>query len=591
MELAVSGSCSAYSSSKLPAPSCRGTMESHAPPERISVPTVPHRRRPGKNTLPDQRTLLTWLFAGRLVLATGALLWAALVWTERPQESFIVSIAVVFALVFTGYGAWAVFLLNRKAGNTFFLIQAMVDLGLVTTVVHFVGQPQSAFPALYALVVVAYALLMPPVWVSVTAGLAAVLYLGDTIWNHGFGLDTATWAQIVVYNLVFAIVAVLGHRLREAGMEQATLATELQRVRLEADDILRNIRSGVLTVDGVGRLAFINPTAERLLDLDGEALIGRPVLDHLKTRSSELWAAAVAGIRNGRKISRGEGMVVQGGGRMFPIGLSTTTFRQEAQEAPSVTAIFTDISDLKEVQELHMRAERLEAVAELSASLAHEIRNPLASIRSSVEQLARSKHADEDERFLSGLIVRESDRLSRLLSEFLDFARVRATQFVPLDLHSVIVAVVRLIRAHPDCRPDAAITVEGEHTVLEGDEDLLHRVIANLVLNAVQAARGPIRITVTVTAVQAADIPHGTNLEHAVRLQVKDNGPGIPEEVRERLFQPFVSGRSGGSGLGLAIVQRAVEAHRGLVLVDSGPASGTTFTIFLPAKMIAEDAA
>jgi two-component system, NtrC family, sensor histidine kinase PilS len=566
-------------------------MESHAPSGRISVPTIPNRRRPGKNTLPDQRTLLTWLFAGRLVLATGVLLWAGLVWTERPQESFIVSVAVVFALVFTGYGAGTVFLLHRKPGNAFFLIQALLDLGLVTTVVHFAGQPQSAFPALYVLVVAAYALLMPPAWVALTAVLASLLYLGDTMWKHGASLDTASWAQIVVFNLVFAIVAVLGHRLREAGMEQATLATELQRVRLEADDILRNIRSGVLTVDGFGRLAFINPTAERLLDLDGEALIGFPVLDQLKTRSSELWAAAVAGIRNGRKISRGEGMVVQGAGRMFPIGLSTTTFRQEAQEAPSVTAIFTDISDLKEVQELHMRAERLEAVAELSASLAHEIRNPLASIRSSVEQLARSKHADEDERFLAGLIVRESDRLSRLLGEFLDFARVRATHFAPLDLHSVVVAVVRLIRAHPDCRPDAALTVEGEHTLLEGDEDLLHRVIANLVLNAVQAARGPIKVTVTVAAVQASDIPHGTNLEHAVRLQVKDNGPGIPEEVRERLFQPFVSGRSGGSGLGLAIVQRAVEAHRGLVLVDSGPGSGTTFTIFLPAKMVAEDAA
>jgi two-component system sensor histidine kinase PilS (NtrC family) len=566
-------------------------MDSNAPSGRISVPTVAGPRRPGKNTLPDQRTLLTWLFGGRLVLATGVLLGAGLVWTERPQESFIVSVAVVFALVFTGYGAGTVFLLNRKPGNPFFLIQALVDLGLVTTVVHFAGQPQSAFPALYVLVVVTYAMLMPPAWVAATAVLASLLYLGDTLWSHGATLDTASWAQMAVYNLLFAIVAVLGHRLREAGMEHATLATELQRVRLEADDILRNIRSGVLTVDGVGRLAFINPTAERLLDLDGESLIGLPVLDHLKGRSSELWAAAVAGIRNGRKISRGEGMVSQSGGRMFPIGLSTTTFRQEAQEAPSVTAIFTDISDLKEVQELHMRAERLEAVAELSASLAHEIRNPLASIRSSVEQLARSKHADEDERFLAGLIVRESDRLSRLLSEFLDFARVRATQFAPLDLHAVIVAVVRLIRAHPDCRPDAGITVEGGQTVLEGDEDLLHRIIANLVLNAVQAARGPIKITVSVASVQASDIPHGTNLEHAVRLQVKDNGPGIPEEVRERLFQPFVSGRSGGSGLGLAIVQRAVEAHRGLVLVDSGPGSGTTFTIFLPAKMVAEDAA
>jgi two-component system sensor histidine kinase PilS (NtrC family) len=346
-------------------------MESYAPSGRASVPTVPNRRQPGKNTLPDQRTLLTWLFGGRLVLAAGVLFGAGLVWTERPQESFFVSVAVVFALVFTGYGAGTIFLLRRAPTNAFFLIQALVDLGLVTTIVHFVGQPQSAFPALYVLVVAAYALLMPPAWVGLTALLASALFVGDAVWNHGAALDTASWAQIVVFNLVFGIVAVLGHRLREAGMEQATLATELQRVRLEADDILRNIRSGVLTVDGFGRLAFINPTAERLLDLDGDALIGLPVLDELKTRSSELWAAAVAGIRNGRKISRGEGMVLQGGGRMFPIGLSTTTFRQEAQEAPSVTAIFTDISDLKEVQELHMRAERLEAVAELSASLAH----------------------------------------------------------------------------------------------------------------------------------------------------------------------------------------------------------------------------
>jgi two-component system, NtrC family, sensor histidine kinase PilS len=497
----------------------------------------------------------------------------------------------VVALLFTAYGAWAVFLRQRQPGHGFLLLQAVIDLIVVTTIVHVSGQPQSGFPALYVLLVAAYALLMPPAWGALITIIASGLFLGDAILSRAGTPDTPFWAQIVVFNMVFGIVAVLGRRLREAGMEQQTLAIELKRVRLEADDILRNIRSGVLTVDGLGRLAFINPTAERLLDLDGETLLGRPVLDQLKTRSSELWAAVVAGIRNGRKISRGEGIVAHAGRKMFPIGLSTTTFRQEAQEAPSVTAIFTDISDLKEVQELQARAERLEAVAALSASLAHEIRNPLASIRSSVEQLARSKHADDDERFLAGLIVRESDRLSRLLSEFLDFARVRATHFVPLDLHTVVVAVVRLIRAHPECRPDAAITVEGARTIVEADEDLLHRVIANLVLNAVQAARGPIRITVSIAAVHGADVPHGTNFEHAVRLQIRDNGPGIPEEIRERLFEPFVSGRPGGSGLGLAIVQRAVEAHRGLVSVESMAGAGTTFTVFLPAKMIAEDAA
>ena len=548
-------------------------------------------QRAGRRSLPDQRTLLSWLFIGRLILSVGILMGAGLVWTERPQESYLVTIAVVIALTFTAYGFYIVHLRRRRPGQTFLLIQALVDLGVVTTVVHFAGQPQSAFPALYVLVVAAYALLMPPATGAATAVVASALFLGDTLWTRAESPDVAFWAQMIVFNLVFAIVAVLGHRLREAGMEQETLATELQRVRLEADDILRNIRSGVLTVDGLGRLAFINPTAERLLDLEGEALMALPVLDQLKVRSAELWAAVVSGIRNGRKISRGEGMVSHQGGRTFPIGLSTTTFRQEMQEAPSVTAIFTDISDLKEVQELHARAERLESVAALSASLAHEIRNPLASIRSSVEQLARSRHADEDERFLAGLIVRESDRLSRLLSEFLDFARVRVTQFLPIDLHSVVTAVVRLIRAHPDCRPDAEILIEGDHTAMDGDEDLLHRVINNLVLNAVQAARGPIQVTVSVASVSATEIPHGTNLEHAVRLQVRDTGPGIPGEIRERLFDPFVSGRPGGSGLGLAIVQRAVEAHRGLVLVDSAPETGTTFTIFLPARMLAEDAA
>ena len=548
-------------------------------------------QRAGRSSLPDQRTLLSWLFIGRLTLAVGSLMGAGLVWTERPQESFLVSITVVVALTFTGYGFYIVHWRGRRPGNTFLLFQALVDLIVVTTVVHFAGQPTSAFPALYVLVVAAYALLMPPATGALTAMLASALFLADTLWTRADAPDAAFWAQMIVFNLVFAIVAVLGHRLREAGMEQETLATELQRVRLEADDILRNIRSGVLTVDGLGRLAFINPTAERLLDLEGQSLIGLPVLDQLKVRSAELWAATVAGIRSGRKISRGEGMVSHQAGRSFPIGLSTTTFRQEAQEAPSVTAIFTDISDLKEVQELQARAERLESVAALSASLAHEIRNPLASIRSSVEQLARSRHADEDERFLAGLIVRESDRLSRLLSEFLDFARVRATQFVPVDVHSIVTAVVRLIQAHPECRPDAEILIEGGRTIMEGDEDLLHRVIANLVLNAVQAARGPIQITVSVAAVSAGEIPHGTNLEHAVRLQIRDDGPGIPEEIRDRLFEPFVSGRTGGSGLGLAIVQRAVEAHRGLVLVDSESGSGTTFTIFLPAKMLAEDAA
>ena len=118
--------------------------------------TMPDRRRVGRSTLPDQRTLLSWLFVGRLVLAVGIMLGAGLVWTERPRESFLVTASVVVALLITGYGAWHVFLRSRTPGNGFLMVQALVDLGVVTTIVHFVGQPQSAFPALYVLAVAAY---------------------------------------------------------------------------------------------------------------------------------------------------------------------------------------------------------------------------------------------------------------------------------------------------------------------------------------------------------------------------------------------------------------------------------------------------
>jgi two-component system sensor histidine kinase PilS (NtrC family) len=277
--------------------------------------------------------------------------------------------------------------------------------------------------------------------------------------------------------------------------------------------------------------------------------------------------------------------------RSFPIGVTTTTLEMRPGGVPRVTAIFTDISDSKRLDELHLRAERLEAVAELSSSLAHEIKNPLASIRSSVEQLGKSSRAHPDEKFLSNLIVRESDRLSRLLSEFLDFSRVRVTECRPVDLFAVANAAIRLTRAHPECPADAVIELTGGPTPMEGDEDLLHRVVSNLVLNAVQATGKGARISVRTGHPAPGDVPAGSSIESPVALEVRDNGPGIPDAVKSRLFEPFVSGRAGGTGLGLAIVQRAVDAHRGLVFVDSARGKGTTFRVYFPAARRKEEAA
>lgn len=544
---------------------------------------MPNSRR----GLPPAHTLLRLLLGGRVVLILVALVMAG---QRTGSDAAWLTAIAASALIVSAEAFWWLRRSPVAASPVRLAVQAAMDVLLVTVLVHVL--PQAAAAAAYILVIAAYALLLPLRGGIAVTFASTVLYLLDSLVLQGGAREAAFWAQALIFNVVFAAVALLASRLREATTEQASLAQELDRVRLEAGDILANIHSGIVSVDGEGRLVFANATAERLLQIKAADLLGQPVLEVLKTRSAELWAAVMHGIRGGPKVGRGEGRVTHPDGRMFPIGLSTTTFRTgDGAAPPSVTAIFTDISDSKLLGELHMRAERLGAVAELSASLAHEIRNPLASIRSSVEQLARSAAAGEDEQILARLIVRESERLSRLLGEFLDFSRVRKTKAEAFDLADLALTVITLVKAHPDVRPDVQIVHEGGSAVLEGDEDLLHRVVQNLVLNAAQVAQGPARIVVRTGVVGSDRLPEGAGIESAVLLQVQDDGPGIPAEIRARLFEPFVSRRQGGSGLGLAIVQRAIEAHRGLVFVESTEGEGTTFTIYLPIRWTAEQTA
>ena len=479
---------------------------------------------------------------------------------------------------------------RRPPGPTFLYLQALFDVALITAVVHITGGPESDFAGLYVLLIAVTALLMPPASAGLVTLLAGLVYFADVFWGHSTALAAGVFIQLGVFVLVAAATAYIASRVTVMGAAQEALAAEVRQVQLEADDVLRNIRTGVITVDDGGRLLYANPASEDILGFKAREWLGRSVMPEFARLAPEFWAAVTSTARRGVRLMRMEAMVHRPD-RTFPIGVTTTTLDGPVGARPRVSAIFTDISDSKRLEELHLRAERLEAVAELSSSLAHEIKNPLASIRSSVEQLARSARSNADEKFLAGLIVRESDRLSRLLSEFLDFSRVRVTECRPMDLHHVAEDAIRIVREHPDCGKDVRITLEGGPTPMEGDEDLLHRVVSNLVLNAVQASGKGAMIVVRTGRAAAGEVPGGAGIENPVTLRVTDNGPGIPEDLRARLFEPFVSGRVGGTGLGLAIVQRAVEAHRGLVMVDSTVGQGTTFNVYFPAARRKEEAA
>ena len=551
---------------------------------------------PGGNfpgsAMPVPPILLRWVYVVRVAVAGAIYLSAAFKFNvAAPLDLLVTSLLLVVTVVVTVASYWHTHIRGRTPGRTFLYAQALFDVALVTTIVHITGGPASDFSTLYVPLIVVTALLMPPASTALVTALVGLVYFADVIFGHQLAPGPGIMLQLGLFAVVGAVTAYLASRVSAMGAEHEALAGELRQVRLEAADVLRSIPTGIVTVDGDGRLLYCNPAAEQILGFRERQWLGRSIMPEFARMAPEFWAALTATARRGVRAMRVEAMVRRAD-RTFPIGVTTTTHEEPGgAPPPRVTAIFTDISDSKRLEELHLRAERLEAVAELSSSLAHEIRNPLASIRSSVEQLSRAKRADAEDKFLTGLIMHESDRLSRLLSEFLDFSRVRVTECRPLDLRTVAVAVIELVREHPDCPEGARIDLAGDPTPMEGDEDLLHRVVMNLVLNAVQAAGKNARVTVETGRSAAHELPGGAGIENPIFLSVSDNGPGIPEPLRARMFEPFVTGRDGGTGLGLAIVQRAVAAHRGLVLVDSAPGQRTTFTVYFPAARRKEEAA
>jgi two-component system sensor histidine kinase PilS (NtrC family) len=214
------------------------------------------------------------------------------------------------------------------------------------------------------------------------------------------------------------------------------------------------------------------------------------------------------------------------------------------------------------------------------------------TVKSAAELLARVPAADDDTRTLTQLVKRESDRLSRLLSEFLDFARTGVTRVQRVNLTEIARHAAALVAAHPDKPRNVTIREVFPSTplVVVGDDDLLHRAIFNLLLNAVQASPpgGEVRLEAAELAPHQLPPKAARFTRGAIMLQVTDEGAGVEQSIRETLFDPFVTTKAGGTGLGLSIVHRAVEAHHGFIIVDAaivddidGP-QGTKFTVILP---------
>lgn len=549
-----------------------------------SIP--PKWRRPFRvstTQLPEPHVLLRGMYVGRLFITAAFLLGSLSAPAGRVRLAVaLFAMAIVVSLASFAYTRqW-----ERRPGQAFLYGQVIVDTFLLTAVVYLTGGPQSLFAPLYILIIFAAALLLPILGGVLVALLAMVLYFASVLRTDGALADTAV-LQILLFGIVALVTGYLADRLRQTGAALGEVQTELRQLQLDTGVILNTVNTAVLTVDQAGRLAYINPAAEDILSISGAEWVGEPILELLDGVAPGFGRLIERSARERIAVRRFE--TDQAAEDAFVLGVSTTLVERPEGELPAVTAIFQDITEKKRVEALRRRAERLEAVAELSASLAHEIKNPLASIRSAVEQISDGRVDHEDGVVLRALVVRESDRLSRLLTEFIDFARVKVTAPEPVDFTAVVTNVVELVRAHPDAAGRAiGLSMDGaDHGLrIRGAEDLLHRAVLNLVLNAAQWAGDGGRVELKLDEVRSDLLSPALGTLSLLRLTVEDTGPGVPEDIVEHIFDPFFTRRTGGTGLGLALVQRAVEAHGGAIFVDNGPPGtgrGATFTLYLPA--------
>jgi two-component system sensor histidine kinase PilS (NtrC family) len=532
--------------------------------------------------------LLRWLYTGRLVLVAAIFLAALVNWRVTPYavDTLLATVALLSALAMTAFGVWWLEIRGRGPGRNFLYLQVLYDTVLVTAVVFITGSDMSPFAPLYILVITAAALLLPLPGGMLIGALSALLFLVNVLVVVDGTPTREVFLRIALFGVMAVVTATVGDRLRRTGTALGAIESELRQLRLDTNEMLAAIDTGLVTVDGAGRLTYMNQAATQLLGLNVNAWDGRPVLEELDRAAPGLGTlvrrTAATRVAVGRFEIRRAGAL---GDRY--IGVRTTVLEREGM--PWVTAVLQDITETKQIEDLIRRAERLQAVAELGASLAHEIKNPLASIRSAVELMSGERLQSDDRDKLRRLVVGESERLSRLLAEFMEFSRVEMRKWAEVDLAHIAGDAVELAMRHPDRRGQTRIDFvrPGVPALVDGDQDLLHRAVFNLLLNAVQHTGETGTVTVAVDR-PAEDLPPSVQMSAPVRLTVSDTGPGIREEDIPRMFDPFFTTRTGGTGLGLALVHRAVEAHRGAILVDSNRNGGARFTIYLPAHTTRE---
>jgi len=535
-----------------------------------------------RESFPRTKTVIV----ARLLVAAVIVL-VALVSGSSVERHAVVILGVIAAALTGVYLLW-----HGVGGHPrmFLLVQCSVDVVFITLVAYFSGGLGSPFKLLYFLPVIVVAGRL-----GLRAGLAVA---GGAVVGHlvlaltsrsswSYLMESGAVAEIVIVLVSLLLVALLeGHLARKAGESEDELSvtrSELDTAELRIADILNGISSGLVLVDSSGSVAYLNRAGEAILGISGEGSRGaeyRIVFADVPAFCERIAAALDAG----RPEARVEFFVKRRGGGSTPVGLSTSILRSSKGEERGVIAIFQDLTGARQMEERLRHDDRLSALGEFAAGVAHEIRNPLYAIKGSIDLLKETIEPRGDEIKLIELVSREADRLNTLLQDVLRYGRMESGERESVRLDVLLREVVELARQHPAMTPATDLVVEAADQI-EGmvSAEQIRRALLNLTINALEAIEGKGRVRLSLvpeSEFAARGLTGGSGC--GVALVVEDTGHGIPADRKNEVFQPFRTTKKGGTGLGLAIVDKTVQAHGGRIAVVSEPGKGSRFIMYLP---------
>ena len=469
----------------------------------------------------------------------------------------------LIALIASTFLSSAVFgglLIAKVSERPFIGAQLGFDLLLATGFVYLFGAASSFFTILYGITIMAAAVVSSPRGVRTTTGFAILLYLSVASSVAAELLPFPPDQNTAIYTMevpqltftmltnVFGLGLVGG--LSERLAQRLDLAGERAR-QAEAlnQDIVQSLTSGLMSVGPTRMIQSANPAACAMLGGLEDELIGQQIDTLLPIETK----------------ARGEGEARRLDGATFPFGYSVTPLVGDDGEL----VIFTDLSEVRELQAAATRQARLAELGRLSTALAHEIRNPLGSISGSVE-LVRDGIDDAEDRELLDIVLREVDRLNALLSQMLHVAKPPPHRPMRVDLNTLCEDVLR-VASRNEHHENVKLVLEGEARDAFVDADQFRQLVWNLLKNAIRAS--PKDGTVTLSLDQD---------DVRTELCVEDEGAGIQEAMRDRVFDAFTSDSDHGIGLGLAVVKRVVESHGGEIRVEDGAVGGARFVVSVP---------